>query len=202
MKLSYTKVRKKSIITPELQLLFIFFGMTLFMLFSTYAFLHMKELRFIQNRADIIQERLDLNVSLASMKSKIVFIEKEVVLSEKIYTQNTVLRDSITNLFDLVPQRITLSEASLLSNGLILYGITPSKDVYSFMLEAPLRSIFHKNFSSFYPEKNGWLRFVSTNYIEEDSLQENTATQSNDLQADGEAEVLEEETKEETEEEE
>ncbi len=182
MKYSYTSVRKKSVVTPELQLLFIFFGITLFMLFLTYAFLLFKDYRFSQERADIVQERYDLNISLSSMNSKITFIEKELVLSERVYTQNTVLKDSIANLFDLVPQRITLSEASLLKNGLILYGITPNKDVYNFMLQAPLRSIFHKNYSSFYPDKNGWLRFVSTNYIEESGIETN-GMQTNGLEA-------------------
>jgi hypothetical protein len=38
------------------------------------------------------------------------------------------------------------------------------------MLQAPLRSIFHRTYSSFYPAPNGWLKFVSTNYIDEDEL--------------------------------
>jgi len=170
MKYSYTKARKKSIITPELQLLFIFFGITLCMLLLTYAFLLFKEYRFAQDKAEIYQERENLSISQSSMNTQITFIEKEALLSERIYTQNIVLKDSIANLFDLVPQRITLSEASLLENGLILHGITPNEDVYNFMLQAPLRSIFHKSYSSFYPDKNGWLRFVSTNYIEDDGL--------------------------------
>ena len=85
------------------------------------------------------------------------------------HAESHELKDSIKNLFDLVPQRITLSEAKLLHNGLILYGITPNKDVYNFMLNAPLRSIFHKTYSSFYPAKGGWLRFVSTNYIDDET---------------------------------
>ena len=107
------------------------------------------------------------------MNNKIIFIEKESMLAEKIYTKNAVLKDSISNLFDLVPQRITLSQASLLKNGLILYGITPNKDIYNFMLQAPLRSIFQKSYSSFYPIQNGWLRFVSTNYMGESDVQIN-----------------------------
>jgi hypothetical protein len=83
-----------------------------------------------------------------------------------------VLKDSIANLFDLVPERITLSRAELLQNGLILYGVTPNKDVYNFMLQAPLRSIFQKTYTSFYPSENGWLHFVSTNYINEDENEE------------------------------
>lgn len=166
MKYSYITPRRKSPITSELQLLFTFFSITVLMLFSTYAFLLFKDYRFAQNLADIKQERFDLNVTTYDMQDQISFIEKESLLSERIYTKNTVLKDSIANMFDLVPSRITLSQASLLENGLILYGITPNKDVYNFMLQAPLRSIFHRTYSSFYPAENGWLRFVSTNYVD------------------------------------
>ena len=171
MKYSYITPRKKSAITPDLQLVLIFFGITIGMLFLTYTFLIFKDYRFDQNKKDIAQEKIDLDNSIATMKTRITFIENESMLAEKVYTQNTVLKDSISNLFDLVPQRITLSEAKLLENGLILYGITPNKDVYNFMLQAPLRSIFHRTYSSFYPAENGWLRFVSTNYIDEEDLE-------------------------------
>ena len=170
MKYSYIKPRKKSILTAELQLLFVFFGITILMLFLTYTFLLFKDYRFSQDMQDIHNKRVNLDINMVKMKKQITFIEKENLLSERIYTQNTVLKDSITNLFDLVPQRITLSEAQLLKNGLILYGITPNKDIYNFMLQAPLRSIFHKTYSSFYPLESGWLRFVSTNYIDDSEI--------------------------------
>jgi len=170
MKYSYTKVRKKNVFSSELQLLFSFFSITLFMLFLTYLFLVFKDYRFTQNTQEIVKKLAVLEEGINNMKAQITFIEKEVLLCERVNTKNTVLKDSIANLFDLVPQRITLSQASLLKNGLILYGITPNKDIYNFMLQAPLRSIFHKTYSSFYPAPNGWLKFVSTNYIDEDEL--------------------------------
>jgi len=171
MKYSYIKQRKKSVFSPELQLLFSFFSITLFMLFLTYLFLVFKDYRFSEETQAMIQKRAELESSTTNTKAQITFIEKEMLLYEKITTKNTVLKDSIANLFDLVPQRITLSEASLLENGLILYGITPNKDIYNFMLQAPLRSIFHRTYSSFYPTPNGWLKFVSTNYIDKDELE-------------------------------
>lgn len=164
MKYSYTKVRKKTVFSSEMQLVFTFFGITLSMLFLTYLFLLFKDYRFEQDKLAIIEQRADLNISISKMKNQATFIEKENFFSEKIYTKNTVLKESITNLFDLVPQRIVLSEAKLLKDGLILYGVTPNKDIYNFMLQAPLRSIFNKSYSSFYPIENGWYRFVSTNY--------------------------------------
>ncbi len=170
MKYSYIKHKRKTILTTELQLLLTFFSITIFMLLSTYLFLLFKDYRFIKDRESVIVQKEALSLNITEMKESIRFIEVEKLLCEKVYTQNSVLKESITNLFDLIPDRITLSEASLLENGLILYGVTPNKDVYNFMLQAPLRSIFHKTYSSFYPTHNGWLKFVSTNYMQEDRL--------------------------------
>ena len=159
--------RKKSAFTEEIQLLLSFCTITILMLFFTYTFLLYKNYAFVSDQNRKVEQKAELEQSIEKMKKKIRYIEKQELLSEKIYTQNSVLKDSISNLFDLVPTRITLSEAKLLKNGLILYGIAPNKDIYNFMLQAPLRSIFHRTYSSFYPAKNGWLRFVSTNYIDE-----------------------------------
>lgn len=168
MKYSYTNPKTKTPVTPELKLLITFFSMTLIMIFATFLFLLYKDYSFQKEKLETIQARIALQKDIENMKNQIAYIEKQKDLSERIFTKNSVLKDSITNLFDLVPERITLSEAQLLENGLILYGITPNKDLYNFMLQAPLRSIFHKTYSSFYPAGNGWLRFVSTNYIDQD----------------------------------
>lgn len=168
MKYSYIKPRNKSAITPEIKLMLTFFSITLFMLFSTYAFLLYKDYSFTNELVHITNKKNRLETNIADMKVQILFIKKENVLAQKIQTKNAVLKDSITNLFDLVPERITLSEAKLDEKSLLLKGITPNKDVYNFMLQAPLRSIFHRTYSSFYPAGNGWLSFVSTNYTDDE----------------------------------
>jgi hypothetical protein len=84
-------------------------------------------------------------------------------------TDNTVMKESIRNLFDLVPDTITLSRAELDEKSLVLYGMTPNKETYEYILHAPLRSIFNRTYSSFYPIENGWYRFVSTNYLDDDN---------------------------------
>lgn len=170
MRYSYIKPRPKTIFTKDVQLLLTFFSVTLFMLFSTYSFLLFKNHRFVQEMEDIKVQKEDHRLNNIKMDGYIALAEKQILLSEKIFTKNSVLKESINNLFDLVPNRITLSEAKIMENALILYGITPNKDVYNFMLQAPLRSIFHRTYSSFYPAENGWLRFVSTNYIDKEEL--------------------------------
>lgn len=170
MRYSYIKAREKTVFTKDIQLLFTFFGVTLFMLFSTYAFLLFKDYRFKSEIENIVKQKVQLRANISNMNAQIAVVEKQSLFSEKVFTKNSVLKESINNLFDLVPSRITLSEAKIMQDGLILYGITPNKDVYNFMLQAPLRSIFHRTYSSFYPAENGWLRFVSTNYIDEEEL--------------------------------
>jgi hypothetical protein len=172
MRYSYIKPRRKTALSKDMQLLFTFFSVTLLMLFVTYAFLAFKDYRFDQRKAEMIQEEVQLRADIEDMKQKIAYIEAQNILSEKVFTKNSVLKDSINNLFDLVPERITLSEAQIKEDGLVLYGITPNKDIYNFMLQAPLRSIFHRTYSSFYPLENGWYRFVSTNYIDEEQNNE------------------------------
>jgi cell division protein FtsB len=172
MKYSYIKPRKKTPFTADVQLISTFFSITIIMLLATYAFLLFKDYSFSKERKELVANRLTLEANIDDMDNKIAYIKKQVALAEKVHTQNMVLKDSIANLFDLVPERITLSRAELLKNGLILYGVTPNRDVYNFMLQAPLRSIFQKTYTSFYPAQNGWLRFVSTNYINEDEGEE------------------------------
>ena len=165
---SYIKPRKKTPLTQEVILIISFFSISFFMLFLTYGFLAYKDYRFQKDMNYIENKKEKLKSSIQNYQDRIKFIEEESNLANKIYTTNSVLKDSISNLFDLVPERITLSKAQILKNGLILYGVTPNKEIYEYMLEAPLKSIFAKNHTSFYQLENGWLRFVSTNYLDND----------------------------------
>ncbi len=170
MRHSFIAPRAKKILTQELKLVVFFFSMTLFILFATYGFLLYKTDEFSNKMVSINSRVIDMNGTISDMQSQIRFIKKESAHFSEVTTSNSVLKDSIKNLFDLVPDRITLSKAVLEKNALILYGVTPNKEVYEFLLQAPLRSIFHKNYSDFYPLDNGWYRFVSSNYLDEEAL--------------------------------
>ncbi|MCR6590742.1 membrane protein [Campylobacter insulaenigrae] len=77
--------------------------------------------------------------------------------------KNLALLKSVQNLFSLVPKDISLDEVVLEKNSLILRGITPTQEMFSLLLEAPLRSVFDSSKTTYYPLKNGWYRFVSVN---------------------------------------
>ncbi len=166
MRYSFIKPRHKSIISPEFKLLFFFFSITIGMLFMSYSYLKVKTLMYENSIEERLAKGETLRSNIVSMHEEIAFIEVQKQHAEGIYTSNTVMKESIHNLFDLVPEKITLSQALLKENELELYGVTPSKEVYEFLLLAPLRSIFHRSYTSYYAMPNGWYSFVSKNYLD------------------------------------
>lgn len=172
MKHSFIAPRRKRLISGELRLVLFFFMVTIAMVVGTYFFLEYKTYDFVNERQEIARKNVELQHSIEQMDEEIKVIESEAKIVEQISTDNAVMKESIRNLFDLVPEDITLTRAELEEKSLILYGITPNKDTYEYMLHAPLRSIFNRTYTSFYPIENGWYRFVSSNYLDEETVKE------------------------------
>jgi len=169
---SFITPRPKQLISGELRLVLFFFMVTIMMLLGTYLFLKYKTYSFVRERESVAQQQSALNTSIQEMEEEIKIVEAEVKIADQVTTDNTVMKESIRNLFDLVPDDITLDRAELDAESLVLYGMTPNKDTYEYMLHAPLRSIFHRTYTSFYPVENGWYRFVSSNYLDNDTAKE------------------------------
>ncbi len=167
---SYINPRSKQVISDEMQLVLLFFTISIAMLFLTYGFLKLKIYTFEESVVRIETKKVELKNSTLKMQHQIQIIEQESDRAEKVVTENSVLKESVKNLFDLVPDRITLSEVELNKNSLVMKGTTPSKEVYEFLLQAPLRSIFNNIYTSFYQAQNGWLSFVSTNTLDDEEL--------------------------------
>lgn len=172
MKYSFIAPRKKRLISGELRLVLFFFTVTIAMLVGTYMFLEYKTYDFVNERKNVALKEKSIKRSVEAMQEQIKTIEKEAKIVEQVTTSNAVMKESIRNLFDLVPEDITLSRAELEEKSLILYGTTPNKDTYEYMLHAPLRSIFNRSYTSFYPIENGWYRFVSSNYLDDETVEE------------------------------
>ena len=167
---SYIQPKSKQILSDEMQLVILFFTISIAMLFLTYGFLKLKIYTFEESITRIETKKVELKNSTQKMQHQIQIVEQESDRAEKVVTENSVLKESVKNLFDLVPDRIILTEVELNKNSLVMKGITPSKEVYEFLLQAPLRSIFNNTYTSFYQADNGWLSFVSTNTLDDEEL--------------------------------
>ncbi len=163
MRYSFIHPKKKRRLDPESRLLALFLVVTLVLIAGFSTFLLLKKRSMESEIATMDRQTRTLKRKSTHFKSEIARIERLVRKYETIHTNNTLLKESIQNLFDLVPDQITLTKAILDKNGLVLYGVTPSKDVYNYLLLAPLKSVFQRNVTTFYPLENGWWRFVSVN---------------------------------------
>ena len=134
--------------------------LNIFNLFIVY-----KNSDYKQTALEVKNERIKLEKDIDNIDGKIGFVLRQKAVAEEIYANNIILKDSMKNLFDLVPDQITLNKVIMEKDSLIIYGITPTKDTYDFLLAAPLKSIFHTSQTIFYLTDKGWYNFVSTNRI-------------------------------------
>ncbi len=97
-------------------------------------------------------------------QTKITLIKRDMTLD--IYNKNAILNKSLMNLFNLVPDGVTLNSVYLDNELLKIKGVTPTKDHFKLLFEAPLKSIFAVSNTTFYQLPNGWYNFVSINKID------------------------------------
>jgi len=162
---SFIKPRPKPLLSAfsKIWILFIFF--ISLMLLSFGIFLLLKINYYKKDTKSIRGERIALEQKITDKDTYMEYLLRQKSLGEEIYTRNILLKDSMKNLFDLVPDKITLNRVIIKKDSLIIYGKTPTKDTFNFLLSAPLKSIFSTSNTMFYLTKNGWYNFVSTNKI-------------------------------------
>jgi len=166
MQFSFIHPRKKEILSAEFRLMLFFFGVTMTMLFLAYMFLVFKSYAYESDFKDSKKEISELDLQTKEINSDIDFVTMQKIRAGEIFTTNMLMRDSMQNLFDLVPDKITITSAKMDKKSLVLYGVSPNKEVYEYLLLASLRSIFHHSYTTFYTMDNGWVHFVSTNYLD------------------------------------
>ena len=163
MKYSFIRPKPKQAIDLDTKIILIFTIVTIVLTVGFTLFILLKKTNFEDDTELMKKNIAKFQKENLAYKKEIERIKRLEHKFESIQTSNTLLKESIQNLFDLVPDQITLTKAILKKDGLTLYGVTPSKDVYNYLLQAPLKSVFHRNDTTFYPLENGWFRFVSIN---------------------------------------
>jgi len=169
---SFTTPRKKPLFKEDtkLWLIFIFISTLLYVSFALFllvkAYFFNKETQKMNKEISILTQK----ITNLDLEKNNILIQKS--LYEDIVTKNEIIKQSVKNLLDLVPDPITLTKFKLNKNTLIIYGITPTKDVYNLLMLPPLESIFEETKTYFYQMSNGWYKFKSINKLK--SNNENT----------------------------
>jgi len=167
LKFSYIQPRKKQLISAEVGLVLSFFGVLFLFVIGVYIYLSF-QIDAFDKESIALQHQIEQNNFYADEVTKdIKILNLNLKLSKELDERNKFFKDSIKNILNLVPDKITLSKLELEENRLVVYGETPTKDLYNLLMLAPLRSIFDKSYTSFYLLENGWYRFVSYNSMDE-----------------------------------
>ncbi len=174
MSYSFIKPRKKEILDSITKMWIAFIAVVALILFGFDLLIKFKINSLQKQTKEYMLQTKKAKDTSKKLQKKIVFLNKEKSIAEDIFASNKILKESIKNLFDLVPDQITLNKVIMKKDALVLYGISPSKDTFNFLLGSPLKSIFQSSNTIFYLNKDGWYRFVSSNKIinEDSRLQE------------------------------
>lgn len=163
---SFTKPRAKFLLETNTKVWLGIYALSLIILLLFTVFLSFTGSNMVTYKDGFVNLREDRLQQIQSLEKLFVDEKQKVNFAKAITNDNEILAESIKNLFELVPDQITVNSVRMEQKRLIIKGITPSKDVYEFLLAAPLKSIFSESDATFYRSPNGWYNFVSTNEID------------------------------------
>lgn len=166
MTYSLLKPKKKPIFSLFSKIWIGFIALVLCALIGANLYIQHENLGLLDDLEEINSQYALIVSNIHKTNEKIATLTTQKNLANAIYASNLLLKQSIKNLFDLVPDSVTLSEVYSDNSTLIIKGITPTRDVFNLLLGAPLRSIFSTSNTTFHQAPNGWLNFISTNKTE------------------------------------
>jgi len=165
---SFTEVKQKPFFAEDTKLWLLFISAISGLMIAFSLFITIQAYFYMNDTKQLKEELIKNKQQVKEFNKKIAFIEKEQNLYTKININNALLKDGVKNLLDLIPDPITLTNIKIEKNSLILYGVTPTKDVYNILLLPLLKSIFTETKTNFYQMKNGWYSFKSINHLKEE----------------------------------
>ncbi|MFP4332737.1 MAG: hypothetical protein ACLFQJ_05500 [Campylobacterales bacterium] len=170
MRYSFITPQEKKIFQDNTKVWMGLFALSIMMLLVFNFFLSYKQsdMELLKEENELIEK--EFVQKIASGRELLETLNKDKNFGEKVLTDNDVLKESLENLFELIPDQITVNETRMESDTLVIKGITPSKDVYEFLLAVPLKSIFSSSKATFYRLPNGWYNFISINKVDEEEV--------------------------------
>lgn len=167
MKYSFTQPFPKSIISYLTKIWLFYIILSVGMIYLNGIYLNIKADTFkaTKNMLDTQIDTQDENINTVNIHTNRLNYELKLDNLNKYY--NNELKDAIIKLFSLIPDQITITYIELEEKKLVLKGITPSRETYSFLLQAPLKSIFNTSKVDYFPLPNGWYNFTSISTLDE-----------------------------------
>ena len=167
MRYSFTTANPKSVISrlTKIWIFYILLSTIIIHVFGIYLKIQreaiLESMKYSQQNIEVKDKDTD------TIRKNIDRLEYEVNLDNMNTKYNSELKDALNNLFKLIPDQITITQMIVDEKRLTLKGTTPTREVYSFLLQVPLKSIFTTSKVDFFPLENGWYNFTSVSEIKE-----------------------------------
>jgi hypothetical protein len=162
---SFIKPRKKKLI-DDMSLLWLIFIVLMFIgLLGFGIFVNYKSSFYIKALQNSQEQNKIYSENIQGYKKDLKIANMKQILYNEVKSNNIILKKSVKNLFDLVPDQITLTNVIMTKEELLLKGYSISKDNYTLLLEPPLKSIFDKSEVVFSKNNRGFYSFISKNSI-------------------------------------
>ena len=162
---SFIKYEPRKLLSAFSRLWILFICGVITVLLSASLVITYKNYLLGKNTADLAVQQENLSARILQIDRANELLDERTGYGVDLYASNTILKKSLQNLFELVPNSITIDEIRFDRTSLIIKGVTPSKDVFNQLLASPLKSLFTTSHTSFFRTDNGWFSFVSTNKI-------------------------------------
>lgn len=166
MSFSFIKPQRRPVLSMFSKLWMVLISVVFLILLAVNFIMVYKNHTMAQNIQILATQQENLSAQTAQIEELEAKLKVQIAAATDLYTSNAILKKSLQNLFDLVPNSITVEEVVMEKSSLVIRGITPSKDVFNQLLASPLRSIFTTSNTSFFRTDNGWFGFISTNKID------------------------------------
>lgn len=166
MSFSFIKPQRRPVLSMFSKLWMVLISVVFLILLAVNFIMVYKNHAMVQNIQILATQQENLSTQTAQVEELEAKLKVQIAAATDLYTSNAILKKSLQNLFDLVPNSITVEEVVMEKSSLVIRGITPSKDVFNQLLASPLRSIFTTSNTSFFRTDNGWFGFISTNKID------------------------------------
>lgn len=170
MTYSFTKPKIKPPLSLFTKIWIMFFIVCVGIIFSVYSFTNTRLLLMNAQLENKKQEAINLQQKTIENDELFVLLTERKNLALQIVGdegKNVKIEKVIRNLLGFVIQSgsIRLEYMFMNKNALELKGVTPTKDMFSLLIQTPLKSIFDESSTIFYPLENGWFKFVNINKV-------------------------------------
>ncbi|CBG39509.1 membrane protein [Helicobacter mustelae] len=171
MKYSFIEAQPKRIFSRIVEIWWLYIFLALGVIGVFYIVLNI-QVEIADHEMDGYGKRLSFfeeEIQKITAKHKRAELELNIIKSDDI--DNYIIKDGIINFLNLIPDQITINYIQIDSDALVIKGITPSKEVFKYLLQNPLKAIFDQSEVTFYMLSNGWYKFVSESHSQNALLQ-------------------------------